>query len=290
MISPTSATLQTPTTIQAAIPESERPRQRHGFTDGDLSDPGTYRDLRVSLCPQRCHESCPTGSRSGAECVPHGVALDSPVVSAQLSLEDAWLKLQWAQQIYSALRGELESLERSDSHRISFEVDSDSGEYVFLIHDLPPLDPTWGLRIGDCLHNARCALDYLMVRLVALGMGKNPAEVEDVQFPIYQEPKRFNGAISDLKQHRVLAGWLARVEELQPFNAGNPSIWGWSEDGFGEEHMPRLPSGLDRLTILDNLDKHRCVLQPWHGRKLWGVHSIRLQSSACWEAVLQWIL
>ena len=146
------------------------------------------------------------------------------------------------------------------------------GEYVFRVHDLPELDPTWGLRIGDCLHNARCTLDYLMASLVALGTGVEPADVEGIQFPVYSERNRFNSAIGEWKkpEYQMLAGWLARVEDLQPFNAGNPSIWGWSEDGFGEEARPRLPLGLDRLTRLDNIDKHRCVLRPWNGPKLWG--------------------
>jgi hypothetical protein len=186
------------------------------------------------------------------------------------SLADAWRKLGWAKQTYAALRTEIEAVEQRRSHRVDFEADRDSGEYVFYVHDLPALDPTWGLRIGDCLHSARCSLDYLMVGLVALGTARKPEEVEDVQFPIYQEQKRFNSAIGELKKNQILAGWLSRVEELQPFNAGNPSIWGWSEDGLGEEWMPRLPYGLDRLSILDNIDKHRCILHPWNGPKFWG--------------------
>jgi hypothetical protein len=186
------------------------------------------------------------------------------------TLDDAWLKLRWSEQIYAALRSEIEAVEQRASYRISVDVDRDAGEHVFRVHDLPELDATWGLRIGDCLHNARCALDYLMVRLITLATGEEPADVEGVQFPIYAEKSRFNGAIGEHKKNNLLAGWLSRVEELQPFNVGNPSIWGWSEDGLGEEFMPRLPLGLDRLTRLDNIDKHRCILQPWSGPKLWG--------------------
>jgi hypothetical protein len=190
-------------------------------------------------------------------------------VITQPSLRDSWIKLQWACSIYSSLRNEIEALEQQQSHWFTVDVAPDSGEYSFYVHDLPALDSTWGLRLGDCLHSARCALDYLMVGLVALGMGKNPQDVEDVQFPIYSERSRFNGAVGELKKHQVLSGWLSRVEELQPFNAGNPSIWGWSEDDFGDERMPRLPFGLDRLTTLDNVDKHRCILHPYVGPKLW---------------------
>jgi hypothetical protein len=192
------------------------------------------------------------------------------VVNARPSLEDSWSKLRWAEAIYTSLRTEIEATEQQMSHRFTVEVDPSAGEYEFYVHDLPTLDPSWGLRIGDCVHNARCALDYLMVGLVALGTGRAPQDVEDVQFPIYKERNRFNGAIGELKKNQILTGWLSRVEELQPFNAGNPSIWGWSEDGFGDEHMPPLPFGLDRLTTLDNIDKHRCILRPYIGPKLWG--------------------
>jgi hypothetical protein len=186
------------------------------------------------------------------------------------SLEDSWSKLRWANSIYLSLTAEIDAVEKQRSHRFTVKVAPDSGEYSFYVHDLPAMETTWGLRMGDCLHSARCALDYLMVGLVALGTGQSRKDVADVQFPIYQERSRFNGAVGDLKKNQVLAGWLSRVEELQPFNAGNPSIWGWSEDGFGDEHMPRLPLGLDRLTILDNIDKHRCILHPYVGPKLWG--------------------
>lgn len=198
------------------------------------------------------------------------VAVSEVRVSDKPSLEDAWMKLGWAQSIYASLRAEIEAVEQQKSHRFTVEIDSATGEYSFYIHDLPLMASTWGLRIGDCVHNARCALDYLMVGLVALGRSKSPEEIEDVQFPIYKERNRFNGAIGDLKKDLILSGWLSRVEELQPYNAGNPSIWGWSEHGLGSEHMPPLPYGLDRLTTLDNIDKHRCILHPFVGPRLWG--------------------
>ena len=45
--------------------------------------------------------------------------------------------------------------------------------------------------------------------------------------------------------------------------------FGRSADGLGSEHMPPLPYGLDRLTTLDNIDKHRCLLHPFVGPKFW---------------------
>ena len=187
----------------------------------------------------------------------------------QPTLQDARSKLRWATSIFSSLRSEIDELEQLDGHRYTTSVDADSGEYTFYIHDLPGLNHTWGLRIGDCLHSARCALDYLMVGLVAMGTGAAPQDVGDVQFPVYSKKSQFNGAMGELRKNEILAGWLNRVEELQPYNAGNPSIWGWSDHGLGGESMPRLPLGLDRLTVLDNVDKHRCILHPYIGPKFW---------------------
>jgi hypothetical protein len=189
-------------------------------------------------------------------------------MTAEYSLDDAWTKVKWAEQNFAVLRKEIEALEQRDAHRVTVETSTNAGEYVFRVHDLPELPPDWGMRIGDYLHSARCALDYLMVNLVALATNGRPEGIEGTQFPIYQDQKRFNGAIGELKKNQLLSGWLSRVEELQPYNAGNPSIWGWSSS---ELTVPPLPYALDRLSLLDNIDKHRCILRPWWGTRLQGV-------------------
>ena len=107
-----------------------------------------------------------------------------------------------------------------------------------------------------------------MVRLITLATGEEPEDVPRAWLPICSDKATFDGRIKELRRNPHLAGWLARIEELQPYNAGNPSIWGWSNTG--REAFPLLPYGLDRLTKLDNIDKHRCILRPWNGPKFWG--------------------
>jgi len=127
------------------------------------------------------------------------------------------------------------------------------------VHGLRPLNPGWGLVIGDCVHNARSALDYLMVRLVAIKTGVEPRDVEDCSFPIYADPGRYKGAIAALqKDNLLLPGYRARIEQLQPFNAWDPSIWG----AVGTPAL--LPETLNRLSVLDNVDKHRVLHATWH--------------------------
>lgn len=187
-----------------------------------------------------------------------------------LSLDDAWAKLRWASKHFDVLRREIESFQQMNDYAVAVDVDRDAGEYVFHISGLKPLDPDWGLRIGDCIHNARTALDYVMVRLVALTTGQNPRDVEAVQFPIYDDPAKFNSAVGELRKNLALSGYLARVHELQPFNNGNLSVWGGQRVTSPNFSMnlpvvSPLPVALDRLSRLDNLDKHRVVHAAWLG-------------------------
>ena len=174
------------------------------------------------------------------------------------SLDDASDKLRWAKHHFEVLRSQIEPFKERDAHHFSVEVDPEAGKYTFYVHGLEVPDPDWGLIVGDCLHNARAALDYVAVNLWALVTGENPAEVVGVGFPVYDDPKKLAGGVGKLRKEPAFSGYMARIEELQPFNAGNPSIWG--VDGAA-----RLPSALDRLTVLDNIDKHRVVHVTWFG-------------------------
>src|SRR5437867_1633133 len=107
------------------------------------------------------------------------------------TLHDAEEKLRWAKEHFESLRPAIEAFQESHDYRISVDIDADTGQYVFHVHGLQEVDTDWGLRIGDCLHNARAALDYVMVRLYALITGTEPRDVTGIQFPIFPTPERF---------------------------------------------------------------------------------------------------
>jgi hypothetical protein len=172
-------------------------------------------------------------------------------------LDDAWKKLIWAKQHFEIVEFRVRQFEEFDEHTISCEVDAETGTYVFYVHGIRQTDDDLGLLIGDCLHNARTALDYLMVQLVARVTGTPPRDVERIQFPIYDDTKRFNGAVSEVINEPGFSGYLARIQELQPFNARNASIWG--NGPGGRPPNAQLPAALARLAELDNIDKHRVL-------------------------------
>lgn len=174
-----------------------------------------------------------------------------------VTLDDGWTKLRWARKHFDPLRREIETFEQNDKHTISHEIDANQGKYTFYIHGLDSPDPDWGLQLGDCLHNARTALDYLYVRLVALVTGKEPRDIGRGTFPIELDPDNFTRPAAEMRKRPNFSGYLTRIEELQPFNIGNPSIWGNTE--------ALIPAALARLSRLDIADKHRIINAAWAG-------------------------
>lgn len=185
-----------------------------------------------------------------------------------VSVAGAWAKLRRAREHFDVVRSKVEPVDRGDTYRIILDIDPDTGEYVFRVRDLEPLDPDWGLIIGDCLHNARSTLDHLMVSLFALATAQEPASIERIQFPICSEPGGFTRATGKLRKHPGFSGYLTRIEELQTFNLDNPSIWGRNQ--FGLPMQSGVSSALEKLSRLDNMDKHRIVHPVWLGHAVVG--------------------
>src|SRR6266511_2429033 len=90
----------------------------------------------------------------------------------------------------------------------------------------------WGVRIGDCLHNLRSALDHVVWQLALLHLQRQPTDKEArrIQFPIEHIPERFEGArVRPLPVRHTLR--LARPV---------PAVQGWGSSGPSQaRHPPR---------------------------------------------------
>ena len=201
-----------------------------------------------------------------------------------LTLDEAWQKLGRSREHFDALWTDIEKFWEANDYRITFDVDVEEAKYTFNVRNLKPPKPEWGLLVGDCVHNARAALDYLMVRLAAIASGKPPEDISGVQFPVADRPEKVASALGELRKDLGLSGYLTRIEELQPYNNGNPSIWGqrpigerplagylvadWGDAAEGRPAaaiaVSDVPVGLDLLTFFDNVDKHRAIPRLWH--------------------------
>ncbi len=180
---------------------------------------------------------------------------------AIISLFEAHEKARWAGHHYETLRPEIEAFRDRDDHRITVDINTDTGEYVFRVFDLLTPRPEWGLQIGDCLHNARSALDYLMVRLYAVGTGEDPRDIETIQFPVCDSQAKFDNTrtVKEFRKCRALGCYLTLIEELQPFNEHNPAIWSESDPLTPSGRHAPLPLALSKLSRWDNIDKHRVI-------------------------------
>lgn len=106
----------------------------------------------------------------------------------------------------------------------------------------PPLTQ-WALLIGDCIHNARSALDHLFWALVLRRhSGKEPPGAFKAGFPVYRDPARFLKKKAEIENF-VGPDALAVLEWLQPFNTETPLL-----DAFAFLHK------------YDIIDKHRLLV------------------------------
>jgi hypothetical protein len=111
--------------------------------------------------------------------------------------------------------------------------------YAIGYEDAPLLD--WSLRIGECLHNLRCALDHAAWQFALDHLGRTPTEDEakKIQFPISETCDGFKGS---------------RIKPLI-----STVHWDWI-DAFQPYHRPDpARTRLALLARLNNIDKHRVV-------------------------------
>jgi hypothetical protein len=156
------------------------------------------------------------------------------------------LKIRRAERHIAELDTAMKTALGPDRYDITSERESETGDYVYRVHNLPKLDPEWSLVVGEILFNLRSALDHFAWQLVRLDGGK-PGK--HTQFPIYDtrtdnagKPRQVN-LKPPIKDPKILAA----LKEVQPY-----------ERMEGREPLHRHP--LRRLQLMNNWDKHRLLL------------------------------
>jgi hypothetical protein len=105
-----------------------------------------------------------------------------------------------------------------------------------LITPLTFLTTIWALLIGDCVHNLRCALDYIAWQLA----GSDPDDSQ-TQFPIFITEAGWN-IRADRRVRRMLPAAQAILKKGQPFNGSDPT-----------------GTALHGIRLLDDADKHKLL-------------------------------
>lgn len=150
---------------------------------------------------------------------------------------------------YEKLRraeNQLGSLEKSverwaNRNLIEIDVDRDYKQRVRVrITKVPEIPRSFHLRIGECVHNFRSALDHLAYQLNVLGSGDPPRNWKRSQFPVFDNGPKYRARSGPMIRH-VPRGARTRFERLQPYHRRkDPDLW-----------------RLDVLHELSVIDKHR---------------------------------
>jgi hypothetical protein len=160
-------------------------------------------------------------------------------VNAKLARADVHLE---------AVKSALKDVTHSAPDLVHGELDRRAHVYLFRAQR-DSLSPTAvSSVIGDCVHNLRTALDYLVWELVAIAGHAGSAATE---FPIFTDPTRYRaGAPRKIKG--VPPGVEAIFEKLQPF-------YGPNSDPFHPDWREPTEEPLAMLYELDRWDKHRSL-------------------------------
>jgi hypothetical protein len=145
-------------------------------------------------------------------------------------------KLERAEKHIFNLNDAWDGFVESGAYPIESEDDPDTGDRIYRIVNVAPIDPDFPLIIGDAINNIRSALDHLAYHLVQLG----PAPIEKVYFPVGNLSKEFETTLGGIKE-RLRSDAVKPMSEIKAYQGGRDEI-------------------LWQLNCLNNIDKHRLLL------------------------------
>jgi hypothetical protein len=166
--------------------------------------------------------------------MPHASALDG--VRAKIARAEQHLK-----NVHLSIHSILATKEKEPT--ASHYYDPERQELIVRMEKTTPLDPTLPLVVGDCIHNARSALDHLVFQLAILN-GAAGSAARKTSFPVCLSPSDFRLIVARRVAPFISNTALDEIEKLQPYAHGNA----------GRDDV------LYVLAKLDNIDKHRLVI------------------------------
>jgi hypothetical protein len=160
-------------------------------------------------------------------------------------LDDVWRKVDRAKNHFDDLDARIKHIlaPEKDAARAGHEYQPDRQHLIVTLPKATPIDPALPLIVGDCIHNARSALDHLVFQLAIL----NKTSIESASktsFPVCLKTSEFKNAVRGKVAPFISGPALTEIEKLQPYAAGND----------GESDIIWV------LSQLDIIDKHRLLI------------------------------
>ena len=156
------------------------------------------------------------------------------------SLPDVRAKIKRANQHVHDLQAAVNTFAERKSNRVITEVDKKAGKTVFKAQITEDIPPEISAIIGDCVHNLRTALDYIICTAVVTN-GRQITRRHG--FPIALSQKKFEtDCVSKIAGTSQEVARLVR--RLKPYKGGCEPFW--------------------IIHNLDALDKHQAIVPVWY--------------------------
>lgn len=173
---------------------------------------------------------------------------------------DWWLKLDRGREHQQELAAVLEEFRAGKPYTLEPE-DTDRPDriaYRLRIHAEMPRRAS--LVLGDAIHNIRSALDALAYEMARrhLGSPLSDAQAKATAFPCLKTPTAFDGFMKE-RGRDLLYGDAERraFRRCQPFWVSEMYETLAAKPNATEYGQSMIWSPLNRLTVIDNVDKHR---------------------------------
>lgn len=160
-----------------------------------------------------------------------------PVMTVPGKIDLIKIKIERAKKHIADLNVAYNRFYASEPYEIGAKSEPKTGERIFYIARIDPVDLELGAIIGDILQNLRSALDHLAYGLFkaagGTGVGKH------IYFPIFDDAAKYKagvvGKVRGMGQDAIDA-----LDAVKPYKGGDETLW--------------------RLHALNNLDKHRLLI------------------------------
>lgn len=148
-------------------------------------------------------------------------------------------KIERANQHVHDLQAAVNTFAQRNPYRVITKVDKEAGKTIFTAQITEYIPPEISAIIGDCVHNLRTALDYIICNAVIA----NKRQVRKGHgFPITRSRKKFETAcVSKIDGTSQEVAQLVR--RLKPYKGGCEPFW--------------------VIHMLDALDKHQAIVPVW---------------------------
>ncbi len=178
-------------------------------------------------------------------------------------LDGARLKIIRAQEHIDSLKAEIGMYLKEKSYNVSTNKNADATFSTTIKTTIPP-PLRLSTIIGDCLTNARGALDYTMFQLASICFVPpldvtRRSDLRLTSFPLFSEidtapdsfyMNRFNALKNRMTGIPGAANAIDRIKGVQPYNTGQFPLW-WLHElvNFDKHRMPLLTIGpIDTFT------------------------------------------